>query len=76
MTVSKCFQLIMYGLIVGYELPRMASRFKSSKFPETGYPDIPLGLREPLREPGLRCNPEKGTRKLLINQQKRNTHVN
>lgn len=53
MTVSKCFQLIMYGLIVGYELPRMASRFKSSKFPETGYPDIPLSPRAPLQESGL-----------------------
>ena len=41
MTVSKCFQLIMYGLIAGYELPRIASRFKSSKFPENDYPDIP-----------------------------------
>jgi hypothetical protein len=56
MTVSKCIQLIMYGLIAGYELPRMASRFKTSKFPE---PDIPLSLREPLREPVLRCNPGK-----------------
>lgn len=59
MTVSKCIQLIMYGLIAGYELPRMASRFKSSKFPENGYPDIPLSLREPLREPVLQCNPGK-----------------
>lgn len=59
MTVSKCFQLIIYGLIAGYELPRMASRFKSSKFLETGYPDIPLSLREPLREPVLQCNPGK-----------------
>ena len=55
MTVSKCFQLIMYGLIVGYELPRMASRFKSHEFPENDYPDIPLSLREPL----LQCNPGK-----------------
>ena len=69
MTVSKCIQLIMYGLIVGYELPRMASRFKSHKFPENDYPDIPLSLREPLREPVLQCNPGKGTRKLLITQQ-------
>jgi len=59
MTVSKCFQLIIYGLIAGYELSRMASRFKSSKFLEPGYPDIPLSLREPLREPVLQCNPGK-----------------
>ena len=59
MTVSKCFQLIMYGLIVGYELPRMASRFKSHEFPENDYRVIPLSLREPLREPVLRCNPGK-----------------
>ena len=59
MTVSKCFQLIMYGLIAGYELPRMASRFKSSKFPENGYPDIPLSSRVPLREPGLLYNQGK-----------------
>ena len=38
MTVSKCIQLIMYGLIAGYELPRMASRFKSHKFPEKRVP--------------------------------------
>jgi len=55
MTVSKFIQLIMYGLIAGYELPRMASRFKPPKFPENGYPDIPLSLREPL----LQCNPGK-----------------
>lgn len=65
MTVSKCIQLIMYGLIAGYELPRMASRFKTSKFPE---PDIPLSLREPLREPGL-VQSWQGTGKLLNNQQ-------
>ena len=53
MTVSKCIQLIMYGLIVGYELPRMASRFKSHEFPENGYPDIPLSPRAPLQESGL-----------------------
>lgn len=53
MTVSKCFQLIMYGLIAGYELPRMASRFKSHEFPENGYPDIPLSPRTPLQESGL-----------------------
>lgn len=47
MTVSKCIQLIIYGLIAGYELPRMASRFKPTKFPENDYPDIPLSLREP-----------------------------
>ena len=62
----------MYGLIAGYELPRMAARFKSSKFPENGYPDIPLSLREPLREPprepGL-VQSWQGTGKLLINQQ-------
>lgn len=55
MTVSKCIQLIMYGLIAGYELPRMASRFKPPKFSENDYPDIPLSLREPL----LQCNPGK-----------------
>lgn len=43
----------MYGLIVGYELPRMASRFKSHKFPENGYHDITLSPREPLQESGL-----------------------
>lgn len=59
MTVSKCIQLIMYGLIAGYELPRMVSRFKTSKFPENENPDIPLSLREPLREPVLQCNPGK-----------------
>ena len=41
MTVSKCIQLIMYGLIAGYELPRMASRFKTPKFPETGTRTFP-----------------------------------
>lgn len=59
MTVSKCFQLIMYGFIAGYELPRMASRFKTSKFPENECRDIPLSLRDPLRESGLLCNPGK-----------------
>ena len=68
MTVSKCFQLIMYGLIVGYELPRMASRVKSSQFPENGYHDIPLSPREPLQEPSL-VQSWQGTGKLLINQQ-------
>lgn len=43
----------MYGLIVGYELPRMASRFKSHEFPENGYPDIPLSPMAPLQESGL-----------------------
>lgn len=59
MTVSKCIQLIMYGLIAGYELPRMASRFKPPKFPENDYPDIPLSLRGSLQEPVLQCNPGK-----------------
>ena len=59
MTISKCIQLIMYGLIAGYELPRMASRFKTPKLPENEYRDIPLILREPLREPVLQCNPGK-----------------
>lgn len=63
MTVSKCFQLIMYGLIAGYELPRAVSRFKYPKFPENGYPDIPLSLREPLRDP------VQEIRQLIINQQ-------
>lgn len=59
MTVSKCFQLIMYGLIAGYELPRMASRFKNLQVPENACADVPISPSVPLREFGLPCNQGK-----------------
>lgn len=57
MTVSKCLQLIMYGVIAGYETPRMLSKFTRPKLPDYGREQAKLGAiyREPY--PGLQCNP-------------------
>ena len=56
MTVSKCIQFIMYGIIVGYELPRMMSRFSPQK--TTAFPIDRLPDTGKIREmPELQCNP-------------------
>lgn len=49
MTVSRCFQLILYGIIAGYEIPRMVSRFTVQ--PE---PDEPIVTR---KMPDWQCDP-------------------
>lgn len=32
--MSKCLQLVLYGMITGYEVPRMLSRFARPQSPE------------------------------------------
>jgi hypothetical protein len=51
MTVSKCLQLVLYGLIVGYEIPRMEAKFSALKQPK-----IILNSQD---MPVLQCNPGK-----------------
>lgn len=51
MTASKCLQLVLYGLIVGYEFPRMKAKFSASKQPK-----ITLKTQN---MPVLQCNPGK-----------------
>jgi len=50
MTLSKCIQLILYGIIAGYEIPRIGSRLVNPKFDENECPDIHLS---PLQESAL-----------------------
>lgn len=49
MTASKCIQLVLYGLIAGYELPRMKAKFSAS-----GKPTVILTKRS---IPEFQCNP-------------------
>lgn len=58
MTISKCIQLAMYGIIAGYELPRMISRFSPPKFPGTDRKDkVKLNAIYTTPYPELHCEP-------------------